>query len=198
MASKVEVCNMALGHVGVFNPISDITENSKEAIACRAFFDMARRLVLRDVPWNWATGRKLMASLGDPPSNWAYRYKVPSNCVKPRSIVVPGQRLPMKSYRISFETATEDGVGTVIYTDQPEAELLFTRNVEDLNLWDDTASEALSYLLAAKITMPLAVKPDVAQQALQGYYRVMSTASAHNANEGEEAEAPSEFLGARG
>lgn len=199
MSSATEVCNIALMRIGNTNTISDLeNEITTEAIACRTFFNSCRDLLLRAAPWPFASKRIALAEMGTPPANWTHRYALPADCIAARRIVQDGLRVPREDQKIPFEVATEAGQ-RVLYTDMPQAVLLYTYRVEDLNLWDPVALSALSYLIASEISMPLAIRPELANAARQGYFAMVSTALAAAFNEACEGPEPDgEFITAKG
>lgn len=48
MATKVEIWNMALSHLGVSKEVASVTERSKEAEACNRFYDSCVAALLTD------------------------------------------------------------------------------------------------------------------------------------------------------
>ena len=198
MPSKVDVYNMAAARIGVFdNAIASATESSKIVRLLNFFYDGMVDYVLQDFPWRFAERRVALSSLGTPPSNWAYRYAYPSDCVAARYIVYPGIRNIRADQMIPFQVGT-DGTAREIYCDLEDAELVYTSRVTDLNLWGSLAVSALAYRLASELAMPMSAKPDIADSALSGYYREVSRAAAAALNEGTPDQPPiSEFIAIR-
>lgn len=185
MTSKVDVFNMAAARIGVFNKrIDDPDADTKVAQVCSMFYDDMLDYVLIEFPWKFAERRVMLADLGTPPTNWAYRYAYPSDCVQARYITYPGLRNPRVEQQVPFQIGT-DGTAREIYTDMPPeaAELVYTARITDLNLWGAVAISAFAYKLAAEIAMPMSVKPDIANSALSGYYREVSRAATAALNE---------------
>jgi len=199
MASKVDICNMALMRIGVSTIIADINEGSQESNVCAQFFDATLDYILRDYPWNFAEVRVTLAqAAGDPPTNWAFKYAYPSDCLAAIAITIPGLRTPTASARVPFKVAYEPGVGRVIYTDMGTAELVYRARVTDTTMWDPMFVSAFAYLLASEICLPLSVNPAISQQARQAYALVSSSAAARNMSEGAEGpEPPSELIATR-
>ena len=197
-ASVISICNMALARIGVSSFISSLSEASNEARVCALFYDQMRDYALRDYPWNFANKRIALSEAGDAPTNWEYMYVYPSDCLKARAIVPPGLRAPRSDQRIPFETGYYDGQ-RVIFSNQAQAELIYTTRIEDPTIFDPMFTSALSYLIASEIAMPLSVQPAVAKQARDAYALVSSAAAASNMTESTEQPAPdSEFVAIRG
>lgn len=183
MTSKVTIYNMAAARIGVFDTlVDDPDEASKLAQVCTVFYDEMLDYVLMEFPWKFAERRVLLSSLGTPPTNWAYRYTYPADCVQARYVTHPGLRNPRVDQQVPFQIGT-DGTAREIYTNMPDAELVYTHRITDLNLWGALAVSALAYRLAAEIAMPMSVKPDIANSALSGYYREVSRAASAALNE---------------
>jgi hypothetical protein len=197
-ATEVGICNMALGNIGISMFISSLSEASNEARVCSTYYEPARDMVLRDFPWNCSKSFSVLADLGTPPTNWGYRYALPSDCITVRFIVVAGIRTPRKDQRIPFEIAVEGGV-RVLYTNQPEAEICYSCRVVDPNLFDPLMVIALSWLLASFAAMPLSSVPSLADSARKGYANLIASAGAADLREAEEGPEPEcEFLTGRG
>lgn len=148
MASKVQICNMALSHLGVGKEISDIdTERSQEAIACRTFYDTTRKAVLEEFAWPFAKRSVVLGLVEeDPNDEWAYSYRYPTDAVKIRKIM-NSLRNPAASQRDKF-VISSDSSGVLIYSDTEDAEAEYTYNEENTGIFPADFTLALSYRLA--------------------------------------------------
>jgi hypothetical protein len=187
MATRVEIANMALSHLGIGKEIGNLdTENSQEAASCRRFFDQARDAVLRAFAWPFATKFEALALVADPPTEtdeWALSYRYPSDCVMLRRIQsgirneTPQDRIPYKLGR--------DTQGELIYTDEPDAKVEYTIRETDPQRYPEDFRLALSFLLAGYIA-PRVTGGDpfkLGTRAIQLYMQHVSTAEANAANE---------------
>lgn len=196
-SSEVAICNMALGRVGQSIFIDSLTENTQAADVCSIFYESCRDATLADGHWNFATSRVALADLGTPPTNWLYRYALPTDCLSTQYLVVPGSRIPLSKDRIKFEVSEEDDV-RVLYTDQEEAELVYTKRQENPNMFSPQFVSALAWLLASEIAMPLAAAPALADKAYKMYLNGISQAQAASLREGQsDVEPDCEFLTGR-
>jgi len=193
MASKTEICNLALSNIGISQFITDVdapSEKSNEAIVCRRWYDISLNFALEDFDWNFARRRLALAEIAStPPSTWAKVYAYPSDCATARKIEVAGVRVPYAEQRIPFEVAAETAVTgdyKVIYTDCELAVLVYTKRITDAGLFDAQFVMALAWLLAANIAMPLAVNSKLAAQAASNYQAAKLTAFASHLNERQE------------
>lgn len=84
-------------------------------------------------------------------------------------------------FNLTFGTASPQ---RVILTDQPNATLVYCRDVTDINVMDDTFQEALVRVLGAAITIPLAGDKTLAKMAVEEANRIIEDARSDDGNEG--------------
>jgi len=185
MASKTDICNIAISHLGISKEISNVTtEQSKEAQACRRFYDEARKAVLNDYPWPFATR---FVNLGlveeDPTTEWAYSYRYPVDCLYVRRIL-SGFRDDTEATKVVYKILQDDQ-GLLIYTDQQDAEIEYTKDEESADLFPSDFVIALSYRLAHYIGPRLTAGDpfNLSDKAMQKYEIEISKASANKFNE---------------
>lgn len=200
MASKTEICNLALSHLGVSKEIANLdTERSAEASACRRFYETARDAALRDFPWPFAT---VMQPLGlieeDPNTEWAFSYQYPVNCMKIRRIL-SGSRNDDRQSRVPYKIARGSS-GAVIFTDAEDAEIEYTFKETDAGRYQPDFIMALSLRLAAYIAPRITAgdPTKLGDRALSLYRFELSKAEATSVNEEQDDELPeSEFIRGR-
>jgi hypothetical protein len=197
MASKTNICNLALSHCGVSTFIANVdTDNLKEARVCKLWWNAALDFLLRDIDWNFNRHYLNLALLGGiVPSHWLYKYAYPSNCLAIRAIMPPNVRFPTIKQRVLYEVAAEEVSEDlenikVIYTDQVNAVARISNFVVDVGLLDATATLAQSYLLASFIATPLTIKPAIAESNRRAYISIRDQAIANNFKEGEDGPEP--------
>jgi hypothetical protein len=140
MASEVDICNLALSHLGDDATVSSINppEGSAQAEHCATFYPIARDALLELHQWNFSTKRVSLALLNvTPPSTWQYVYAAPGDALNLISILAPdagddqsvalmtpsaaSDLSPVLSQNSSYIANTSQG----FYTPQPfEAEIL--------------------------------------------------------------------------
>lgn len=199
-STEVEICNLALSHIGIGKEIGNLeTESSEEAAACRRFYDQARDKALRDFAWPFATA---YADLGlieeDPTTEWSFSYQYPTDCVFFRRIL-SGTRNDTQTSRVPYQIVY-DAAGQRIFTDQSNAVGAYTARVEDPTLYPPDFILALSLLLGSLIASRL-TKGDQfkkGDKALAAYSRMIEEAEANSNNEQQPENPPeSEFIRAR-
>jgi hypothetical protein len=92
VSSEVDICNMALGHLGDDATVAslDPPEGSAQAEHCARFYPMARDAMLDAHKWGFATRRASLALLSEtPPSPWRYAYAQPADALNLISMLAP-------------------------------------------------------------------------------------------------------------
>ena len=91
MASEVDICNLALGHLGDAATVSSLNppEGSAQAEHCARFYPIARDSLLELHAWNFSTTRVALASLGSDWPEWQYCYACPTDAVNLLAVLGP-------------------------------------------------------------------------------------------------------------
>ena len=205
MASIIDICNMALSHIGSDAIVSSIDppDGSVEAGHCARFFPLARSELLESFTWRWAKTRARLAEVDNPSEIWAYAYGVPSDMLNASRVLNATflQQYNFFPFWSTFITADEvalfnergsadfDIEGDVLLTNEPEATLLYTVDGIDPAQWSPTFVTALSYLMASFLAGPLIKGSEGAKtggQLRQIATRIASQAAARDANSGAE------------
>lgn len=200
VVSKTHILNMALSHLGVSKEVQDQeTENSIEARASRRHYDNDLETVLTAIPWPFATQ---FAALGlveeDPNDEWDYSYRYPSDCVILRRIL-SGFRTDNQDSRVPFKIGRDDD-GTLVYTDEEEAEAEYTYREEDPTRYPQDFVLALSYRHAASIASKVTGGDPfkLGDKCLQLYRITLSEAASNRTDEEQPDRNPdAEFIRAR-
>lgn len=180
MASQVQICNIALGNIGGKASISSITENSREAIACNRVYVVCARALLRSHEWSFSKAYYTLNDLGSPPTFWDYRYSYPAECLKVRKILPAVET----DDPVHFEVAAGDTSSTrVILTDQEDAEMCFTKDMDDPVQYPDDFILTLAWSIAASISLPLSGDRHLQTQAYQAYLAHLSSSTASDGGE---------------
>lgn len=142
--SEVDICNLALSHIGDTAAVASIRppDSSLQAQLCARFYPVARNALLEMGAWGFATRRVLLALVTnptlaiaqsiDPNANrgtWRFAYALPSAVINVLA-VLPGEAVD--DYEMTFGPAEKDFFppypqgylpvpGAPIYTPQPYA-----------------------------------------------------------------------------
>lgn len=167
VVTQLDICNRALARVGDTARVSSIApvDGSVQATLCAQFYQAALDSVLERHEWGFARTRVELELVDeDEPTDidaFDYRYQIPAGMLKPIAILPAGSA---NDYTpdppIEFEKETDQNGDLVIYTDEPNAWLRFTRHISDPNLLTPLARDAVECELAARIVGPL-MKGDV-------------------------------------
>lgn len=173
MASSVDICNLALSHIGSSATISSIAppDGSVEAGRAARFYPIARRLLLTAINWSFATKRSTLATVTNPSETWGFAYALPSDCIK-----------PIKVYAAGLEDTIEGGdkyeiEGDVILCNTEEAVLKYVRDVVDTTKFTPLFESAFSFMLASYMIGPTVKGADGANASVSLRQRAMEEAS---------------------
>lgn len=203
--NEVAVCNRALFRVGHTKPITALDGTSEEARVCNAIYAICREELLAALDWPFARRHKvLVEDVTVEHQAWEHAYALPADCLVPREIWM-GLRRPRTDDRTPFGLeAKADLSGQLLWCDVApvvdEAPYLrYTANVTTVAAWPVLFSDALAWKLAIELSMALAVKRELRQDAAQGYEISLSRAMTSAAEQEQADPSPdSEFLAARG
>lgn len=192
--SDIEICNMALDHLGAKSNIESFEDKSPEARVCKRWYNPSRRGILAAYDWGWARKRITMALHGDTISEtasnplagvWGFRYQYPADCVKARKIQNPNSP-PMDQTPFAVETSL-DGTELTILTNAEDAVLVYTWDQTQTNMFSELFVLALPHLLASNIAYTITGKRNITNDEFTIYQGIIAGASAADANERSDA-----------
>jgi hypothetical protein len=160
VATEIDICNLALSHIGDRNTVAVIRppENSAQAAACARFFDIARDTLLAQHPWSFATKRAVLADLTGTvtvPPHWLYAYSCPSDVIN-RLVVLSSESTQEEETEGFVYELGDDSPGTrVIYTNVETAYVRYTARVTNPAHFPPMFTEALSRQLASYLAGPI-------------------------------------------
>lgn len=173
MASIVDMCNLALGHVGDEAVVSSIDppDGTTQAVHCARFYPIVRDALLERYNWGFALKRVALAELStSTTTNWIYEYQLPADNIKPIAVLPAGaDYLPSSndSYAQMFKRE-----GDRILTNVPDATMIYVFRQADPTRYTPLFVETFALMLAARLAGPIikgkegrAVAKDLAQTA---------------------------------
>lgn len=189
MASNVDICNLALAHLGDDATVSSISppEGSAQAEHCARFYPIARDVALEAHPWNFATKRTLLAEVTDAaPDSWQYAYSLPADCLGASSVLnIWEDGSAQDDEGRDFIVETLENGNVVIYTDAELATCRYIARVTDTTKYSPLFIDTLSWLLASYLAGPV-VKGETGMQVSQGmlkmYMNMLGKASTSDAS----------------
>lgn len=185
MSSVVNICNMALAHLGQDSTIGNLeTERSKEARVCKSFYETVRDATLREFPWPFAKRTVVLPLVREEVSSgFRFVYKYPTDCL--RVVRIPnGLWDESIEQRIPFEIQS-DVTGSLIYTNMPMASVEYIKRIEDPAYYTPDFILALSYHLAYAIAPTITGDDPFAlgRRAYQSYQQMLAKAKTTAMNE---------------
>jgi len=207
MASAVDICNLALGHLGDEATVSSISppEGSAQAEHCARFYPIARDTLLELHSWNFATTRVSLALLGSAWPEWQYCYATPGDAVNILGILASDASddySVLNNYGFTQSGLPIVGAGTytpqpysqetlsngnlVIYTNQVDAVCRYTRTIEDTTVFSPLFVDTLAWYLASYLAGPV-IKGETgaaeAKRCMSAAAGMLSKASVSDANQ---------------
>ena len=161
MASVVDLCNIALAHLGDEALVSSIDppEGSTQADHCARFYPVARDMLLASYPWGFATVQRGLTRLAEVSPNWRYTYVQPADLL--RLITITEDETEVERFERALDTAGQQ----VIHCDAERPVAKYTRLITDTSLFSPLFSQALTWQLASLLAGPVMTGSSGAQQA---------------------------------
>ncbi len=179
MNSKIKLCNLALAHLGQA-PISSLNQDDERARRLNLFYDSVRDEVLRTHNWGFAAVQEplvLVRQICEKGDLYLYKYPVDALFVR-RVLAKNGPQVPF------FERFDNQTKTRVLVCRAPQAEVLYTRKVEDETHWDAAFVKAFTLALACDIGLSLTGDAALVRQLEQKYMLCLEEARRSNGAEG--------------
>lgn len=197
--SEVQICNLGLVRIGSDpNIVASLNEDSAEARACNAVYSIRRDALLAMAPWGFASSFVTLAATNQTaPTDWAYEYQYPNDCLSLIKIVNPAGRtappIPHKRGR------NAEGKN-VIWTNQANAVALIVQQVTDPTRFSPDFADTLAWAVGMDACVPLTHSEKILSFCTKGYQLSLQNALRNNAGEEEIGTegAPVDWLEVRG
>lgn len=172
MASVTGIINVALRQLGATR-ITSLTDGSKNANVANDIFEPVRDSFLRSHTWNFATSRVQLAQLStDPAFGFDNAFQLPADWLRTVSVHDNDAGVGVVPYRIE---------GDQLHADVEEIYLRYIKKVTDPNAMTPDFREALSYILAERMAIPVAESNTLRELMREGaerYSRLARSADA--------------------
>ena len=176
MATEVDICNLALAHLGDDATIASLNppEGSAQAEKAARFYPIARNSLLEMHTWNFAAKRGNIALTTNSLDQWDYAYVAPADMMSPVAIISPTAQ---NDYATRMSAGdTPGGItsnyaptivagqytpqqfaveGNLIYTNQENAMLRYQAFITDPSLFSPLFVITLSWHLASMLAGPV-------------------------------------------
>lgn len=151
--SKLDIYNQALFNIGHTKRVQSLTEDSAERRNCEAIYEPRKRSLIAMARWGFAKTETVLSLTGRTPTGWDYEYYYPQGCLK--ALEIPRSNVRQK--KIPFQTAlyhneTTGAESKVIWTNYPQASLLFLRDVQNPVIFTPNFETCLSYFMAPDLS----------------------------------------------
>ena len=195
MVSKIDICNLALAHLGQ-EGISSLTQDDERARRIHLFYEPVKAEVLRTHNWAFALVREPLVLLEDPSAPaYPYLYQYPADGLFVRKVFAgESGRKPFEFKEVYRRRINQ----RAIQTQAPQAVAEYTRDVQDATQFDPAFVKAFSLALAADLALTLTGDEGLSRLMLTRY--VQSLEEARRSNMSEEFQIPpaeSVFMEAR-
>jgi hypothetical protein len=166
MTTEVDVCNLALGSLGL-EPITALTDLTQRARTCNLFYSIVRDNYLTEHDWSFLLKVIELTEIDPLPDGYndaQYGYLYPADCLKARKIRT-------EDYGLEYPFIIRDYViagpadSKMILTNLGEAFLEYTVGLTDPDLFSSPFLMALSKKLAFEISWPLTKNSKIQKQA---------------------------------
>jgi hypothetical protein len=184
ITSKVELCNLALSHLGNYGSITNIdTPTESKEITFALWYDISRQVLLKTVMPNFALKRQVVGLIAETDAQKvqrfgsAYAYQYPANCLKVLGI----GNVEDKENNFSVED-------NMILTDEAYTTGLpirFVRDVSDVNSMSVEFKLLLAMYLAIKTCLEITQDPQKLLALKRDLPAEMSILSGMNAQENQ-------------
>jgi len=168
MASEVDICNLALAHLGDNATIASIDppEGSAQAEHCQRFYPIARDTLLEMHSWNFATKRVRLTEIVESgayskSTEWDYVYQLPNDTLQIIDVFKEGVTDDYSEPGASdyvpqpYQTEVMHNGNKIIRTDVPDAEMRYVATISDTTKFSPLFVMALSWQLASLLAGPI-------------------------------------------
>lgn len=192
MTPEVEICNLALSHIGEQAYITSIEppEGSVHAELCGRFYPKARDMLLESHPWGFATRTQPLALLTETRPGWAFAYARPADALRVLAVLPADGSDTPRPYTVE---ASIGGAYPLVLTDEPDAVVRYVAHSPFPHTYPAMFSMALSWQMAALIAGPILKGVDGAnmvKNCLQMLQMHLAQAKAADANQAHDRTAP--------
>lgn len=184
MASDIDICNLALGHIGEDANVSSIaTPDSANAEHCQRFYPIARDALISLVEPHFAIKRVNLALLSlvapdEQPDNWTFAYSYP-NGLRVLSVGLPEATTQDADFQVWDSAALNNG-SLVIYTNAEQGTARVLSRITDTTKFGPLLVEAIARRLAAYLAGPV-IKGVEGMKVAGAHYKIFNDVDLPNA-----------------
>lgn len=162
MSSKTVIFNTALTLLGQ-DPIADPDGSGKKETACRQVYDVCRKALLEQHPWNFALKRANLDLESEAPAfEYSYAFGLPTDC--------------LRIYRVYNASSVYKEEGGLVLSDDSTMQLLYVRNIEDPSRFPPLFIQLLAVDIALAIEYFITNGQSMAQGLMMKRAELLKTA----------------------
>lgn len=166
--TKLDVYNLTLFYFGHARRIEDPTETSTENRILTSVYDQGKESLLTMAKWGFTKSFVQLTLTEYTPTGWLYEYLYPQGCLKAIEIAKANKNQKPIPFQTGLRyVASPESEKKVILTNEPNAELIFTRNIQNVAMMTPTFVQTLAYYLAIPASRVLAKDKGVTQDMIQ-------------------------------
>jgi hypothetical protein len=189
-SSDTQICNIALGQIGV-GRIADINGTSQVERDCAAIYNDARDEVLADFDWAFARAQRSLSKSSIPPEfGYISSFQLPPDCIAVRNInhfilIAAEDRMSKaESIKPKYEI-----FGDKLYCNLEECHIVYTKRVVDPVMFSSKFVTSLANRLSAVLANSVKKHAEMSLKWWDFYYNSISR-NEELSNKGEDAPRP--------
>lgn len=196
------ICNIALANIGQGELTDVSTDTGPEADACRKYYHIARKDVLREHQWAFANVQETLTSTSSVDSDdypeWMYFYTYPSTALNIWCVF--NEATIQEKWEQEFEKVYNPTLNHhIILTNQEDAFAEYTYNLTDVTIFDSKFVMAFTYRLAAMIAKSVVGDDNMANNMMMmSNYHISEAKRVGFAEKKKKIEVSSKYINARG
>lgn len=175
MASKVQICNLALAKIGAAR-ITSLTDGTESANLCNTIYDDIAEEVMMEGPWASTLTRTSLARTTNTPSfEYTYEFQLPvsPNCLKVLKVndLVEGD--------IDFRIE-----GDKLLCNESSVKILYISYLTDTQSYGTSLKRAITSRLAAELAYPITGNASLVAELARQYERDVDRGLADSTSQG--------------
>lgn len=173
MTSKVEIANNAFVFLGA-SLINDFTDDSTEANAVNAIWDLTRKAELRSFPYNFATETvELARNTTTPLTRYDYSHALPSQLLRIWTVYDENENV-VNDFQME---------GSNIVSDEDRLIIKYTKDITDETKWDALFVQVMVYAIAKQLAYKITANGSMVERAKNDYFNAVNEAKMANSTE---------------
>lgn len=147
MATKTDLCNMAILALRGASITNIDQDSTTEALACKVYYDQVLQGMFESFEWPFATTQEPLSKVSDNPTDeWSYAYAYPVDAA--RLIKISASLNQVVRYSVAYSKQ-----GRLIHTNEENAKITYVKIIKDTGQYPALFQSAFSAKLASAISV---------------------------------------------